>query len=224
MAAIGELAKAEFDLNPDPRVLLMLGEINLELWRCIAELADNSIDGFLHATRGGATVGTPEVRITLPTAIGDGAYLRVRDNGPGMTPEVLELAVRAGWTGNNPIDNLGLFGMGFNIATARLGGSTTVWTTKAGEPLWHGVEIDFDRLRQQRHFRTPHLTRPKSDVSQHGTEVHVARLQSEQLQSLVKPATQNPTSRKITDFRAYEAAPGVSVHRMESLTFGERLP
>jgi hypothetical protein len=191
MATVGEVATAEFDLNPDPRVLPMLGEINLELWRCIAELADNSVDGFLHAMRAGTAMATPEVRITLPTSISDGAYLRVRDNGPGMSPEVLEMAVRAGWTGNNPIDNLGLFGMGFNIATARLGGLTTVWTTKVGDPLWHGLEIDFDRLRQQRHFKTPHLTRPKSDSSQHGTEVHIGRLKSEQMQRLVRPATQS---------------------------------
>jgi hypothetical protein len=191
VATTSETGKPEFDLNPDPRVLPMLGEINLDLWRCVAELVDNSIDGFLHATRNGAVMGAPEVRITLPTAIGNAAYVRVRDNGPGMTPDTLEFAVRAGWTGNNPIDNLGLFGMGFNIATARLGGLTTVWTTRAGESVWHGVEIDFDRLRQQRHFRTPHLTRPKSEASQHGTEVHVGRLKQEQLQSLAKTATQN---------------------------------
>ena len=45
----------------------------------------------------------------------------VRDNGPGMTIDRLENAVRAGWTGNDPVNNLGMFGMGFNIATARLG-------------------------------------------------------------------------------------------------------
>ena len=32
----------EFDLQPDPRVLVMLGELNLEPWRCVAELVDNS--------------------------------------------------------------------------------------------------------------------------------------------------------------------------------------
>ena len=30
-------AAAEFDLQPDPRVLPMLGEINIDQWRCIAE-------------------------------------------------------------------------------------------------------------------------------------------------------------------------------------------
>jgi hypothetical protein len=31
----------EFDLQPDPRVLPMLSEINIDQWRCIAELVDN---------------------------------------------------------------------------------------------------------------------------------------------------------------------------------------
>jgi len=189
MAATGEMAQ-EFDLIPDPRVLPMLGEINLEPWRCIAELADNSIDGFLNSMRAGAACETPEVRISLPTAITENATVRVRDNGPGMTPELLEKAVRAGWTGNNPMDNLGLFGMGFNIATARLGGSTTVWTTRSGDRVWHGVEIDFERLRQQRHFRTPYLTRAKSDPGVQGTEVTVGRIKADQLQGLARQGTQ----------------------------------
>jgi hypothetical protein len=191
MALTSDVALPEFDLNPAPRVLPMLGEINLELWRCIAELTDNSVDGFLHASRAGAAIGSPEVRVDLPRAVTDNAYVRVRDNGPGMSADVLEQAVRAGWTGNNPIDNLGLFGMGFNIATARLGGATTVWTTRAGEAQWHGVEIDFDRLRQQGHFRSPHLTRPKSSVEVHGTEVQITRLKADQLQALARTATQN---------------------------------
>lgn len=190
MATTQEVAREDFDLNPDPRVLPMLGEINLELWRCIAELCDNSVDGFLHAHRNGVAVPQPEVRITLPVAVTENAVVRVRDNGPGMAPEVLEQAVRAGWTGNNPIDNLGLFGMGFNIATARLGGATTVWTTRAGDAHWHGVEIDFERLRQQGTFRTPHLTRQKSNLALHGTEVEVGRLKPDQLQTLARAPTQ----------------------------------
>ena len=41
----------DFDLQPDPRVLQMLGEVKLDQWRCIAELVDNCIDGFLVARR-----------------------------------------------------------------------------------------------------------------------------------------------------------------------------
>ena len=48
------------------------------------------------------------------------ARVVVKDNGPGMSIETLEHALKAGWTGNNPLSALGLFGMGFNIATARV--------------------------------------------------------------------------------------------------------
>ena len=146
---------SEFTLLPDPRVLPMLGEISLEQWRCIAELVDNSVDGFLSSTRSGSSISSPEVHVVLPTSSAPQSKVVIRDNGPGMTSDMLEKAVRAGGTGNNPIDNLGLFGMGFNIATARLGSNTIVWTTRTGDSEWHGLRIDFDQLRRQGHFRTP---------------------------------------------------------------------
>ena len=73
----------------------MLGEINLEQWRCLGELIDNAVDGFLNETRKGNTIGDLEVFVDLPTADAEGAQLRVRDNGPGMAPEVLQNAVSA---------------------------------------------------------------------------------------------------------------------------------
>ncbi|MBI5499768.1 MAG: ATP-binding protein [Deltaproteobacteria bacterium] len=178
----------EFDLQPDPRILPMLGEINLAQWRCIGELIDNSVDGFLGAQRAGAACRDPEVLINLPSSDHPGAQITVRDTGPGMDPGTLEKAVRAGWTGNDPISNLGMFGMGFNIATARLGTVTTVWTSRDHDPEWYGVEIDFERLTRQRHFKTPMLARPKADPREHGTEVIVTRIKPEQRQWFARTA------------------------------------
>src|SRR6202167_1858412 len=152
----------EFDLTPDPRVLQMLGEINLHQWRCLAELIDNSIDGFLHAARSGMPIGAPEIGVTLPMADNENARVVVKDNGPGMSFQLLENAVKAGWSGNNPLANLGLFGMGFNIATARLGLVTEVWTSRAGDPVEVGIRIDFDELKALRTFKVPRHTRPKT--------------------------------------------------------------
>lgn len=188
----------EFDLQPDPRVLPMLGEINIDQWRCIAELVDNAIDGFLHASREGNPIVAPRVDIILPTTDKDGAQLKIVDTGNGMTAEVLERAVRAGWSGNNPIDNLGLFGMGFNIATARLGSVTEVWTTRKGDNEWHGLSIDFDELRRQRHFKTPHLVRPKPDSDTHGTEVTIKRLKPEQRRWLARAASQTSVRKRLS--------------------------
>ncbi|GAI44491.1 unnamed protein product, partial [marine sediment metagenome] len=178
--AVIQVSEQGFDLQPDPRVLPMLGEINIDQWRCIAELIDNSVDGFLKASRDLQPLPAPRVEVILPVADKDGAHVRILDNGRGMSPDVLEKAVRAGWSGNNPIDSLGLFGMGFNIATARLGSVTEVWTTRKGETEWHGLSIDFDELRRQRHFKTPHLKRAKADPELHGTEISIKRLKPEQ--------------------------------------------
>src|SRR5690606_40321213 len=69
---------------------------------CLAELIDNSIDGFLHAARTGTPVDAPEIGVNLPTADNEDARVVVKDNGPGMSFELLENAVKAGWSGNSP--------------------------------------------------------------------------------------------------------------------------
>lgn len=190
--------EVEFDITPAPRVLPMLGEINIDQWRCIAELVDNSVDSFLNESRSGNDVSDAKVDVHLPQADSTAATLRVIDNGPGMTPSQLENAVRAGWSGNNPIDNLGLFGMGFNIATARLGSITEVWTTRRGENEWHGIEIDFDKLREQKHFRTTHKVRAKIDPEQHGTEITVRKIKPEQRKWLAKGSSQTIVRKRLS--------------------------
>ena len=186
-----------FDLTPEPRILPMLGEINLAHWRCIAELVDNAIDGFLNAADEGVSLEHPEIHVSLPTNASGHPRITVRDNGPGMTPETLEKAVRAGWTGNEPIGNLGMFGMGFNIATARLGTRTRVWTTRRGDSEWHGLTIDFQTLMQQRHFRTPRSTRPKSDPWEHGTEITIEQLKQETAQAVARTGSRSRITREL---------------------------
>lgn len=170
----------ELDLTPAPRVLQMLGEITLEQWRCLAELIDNSIDGFIDAARSGTPITRPEISVTIPMADTESARVSVKDNGPGMSIEVLENALRAGWTGNDPLSKLGLFGMGFNIATARLGVVTEVWTSRSGDPEQVGVRIDLEELRATDNYRVPRQTRPKADHTEHGTEIVISRLKPEQ--------------------------------------------
>ena len=186
-----------FDLTPDPRVLQILGEINLDQWKCLAELIDNSVDSFINSRRQGFGLESPVVAISLPTQSRDDASISVRDNGPGMTIEQLESAVRAGWSGNNPLDNLGLFGMGFNIATARLGMVTEVYTTRAGDAEWIGLRIDLNELRRTRNYHTPRLTRPKADPQAHGTEIKILRLKADQRIYFAKTANHQRIRRQL---------------------------
>lgn len=188
----------DFDLTPDPRVLQILGEINLDQWKCLAELIDNSVDAFINARRAGEPVESPSVSISLPTQDRADAAVSIRDNGPGMTIEQLERAVRAGWSGNNPLDNLGLFGMGFNIATARLGMVTEVYATRAGDQEWTGLRIDLNELRRTRSYHTPRLTRPKADPSAHGTEIKILQLKADQRLYFSKNANHQKIRRQLS--------------------------
>ena len=176
----------------------MLGEISLEQWRCVAELIDNSIDGFLNEATEGTSPSQAEIVVSLPTTTSGNPVIKVRDNGPGMRADILEMAVRAGWTANEPVGNLGMFGMGFNISTARLGTRTRVWTTTAADNEWHGLEIDFQTLIQQRHYRTPRLSRPKQDPAEHGTEISIDRLKTEASQWFAKTGNRSRVERELS--------------------------
>jgi hypothetical protein len=168
------------DVRPHPRLLSVLGDIEYAAWQCLAEFSDNAFDDFLLAPP--APGETPLVSITLP---GRGsshvdAQVWIVDNGRGMDLERLNNALRAGWSGNERFGQLGLFGMGFNIATARLGNVTKVRTTRAGDPEWISVTIDLRKLAAASDFMVPVVREVKDDPAIHGTEVIISELKPEQ--------------------------------------------
>jgi hypothetical protein len=217
-------ATTNFDLQPDPRILPMLGEINLPQWRCLAELVDNGVDGFLSMVRCGEAPADPEISVNLPMRDDASARVTVSDNGPGMTPDRLEKAVRAGWSGNNPMDSLGMFGMGFNIATARLGTVTTVWTSRMGEDEEHGLRIDFDELRKQGHFRTPRLTRAKTVPNMSGTSIAIERLKPDQRAWFAKPGNRAAAKQEIAKAYSSMLRPNGVPMTFKLILNGRRVP
>ncbi|MDJ0836345.1 MAG: ATP-binding protein [Acidobacteriota bacterium] len=187
----------EIDLTPHPRILSMLGEINLEPWRCIAELIDNSIDGFLKAKERGILNKSPKIWINIPTTKKGNYHITLNDNGPGMNPATLSNSVRAGWTSNSPFGNMGMFGMGFNIATARIGVITQVWSTESGDNSWHGVEIDFEQLQKQDNYKTKPLRKPKNIRAESGTQVIIKKVKPEHMSWFLKSGNRNQIKKRL---------------------------
>lgn len=166
------------DITPTPRILRTLGEIPFQTWQCVAELIDNSIDAFLSDKT--AMPEEVERRITVTwasdTVAADDRTIEVTDNACGMSIEQLQNAVRAGYSSNDPIGNLGLFGMGFNISTARLGEVTTIMSTRSGDADWVGIKIDFQKLIDTKRFDAPIIRKAKTDPSERGTKITISRL------------------------------------------------
>src|SRR5262245_60308192 len=128
------MASPTLDITPSPRILRTLGEIPFSAWQCIAELVDNSLDAFSK----NSITGNKRVIISWS---GDDVPIKDRnleiiDTGPGMELEMLQNCVRAGYSSNDPINNLGLFGMGFNIATARIGDETLILSATETSKEW----------------------------------------------------------------------------------------
>ena len=166
------------DITPNPRILRVLGEIPFQPWQCVAELVDNSLDAFAKSRREGKSVEGSRIDILWSddNVAASERVLEVVDNGQGMELESITNAVKAGYTSNDPSSSLGLFGMGFNIATAKLGETTELLSARAGDDAWTGVEIDFDTLVKRHAFIVPVVRQAKTETEQSGTKVQVSRL------------------------------------------------
>jgi len=198
---------ASIDITPSPRILSVLGDIDFKVWQCLCEIIDNSIDSFNSETFNNSVLSPhglsfgykPEIQIKLPSTswsrLNVNNSLVIKDNAEGMTLESLEKSLKAGWSGNDPITKLGLFGMGFNIATARLGKKTEVITSTKGSKEFIKVTIDFNELESSGHFDAPIEFIPKKadEMQKHGTEVRITKLKTEHL----KPLFQRKKQREI---------------------------
>ena len=81
---------------------------------------------------------------------------------------------------------MGLFGMGFNIATARLGGRTEIVTFRKEDKHCTKVIIDFRELEETGKFKVPVTQETKTDdqIGKSGTVVSISKLNLPQLKSL----------------------------------------
>lgn len=164
----------EITITPDPQILQVLSYLEMKPQDSLCELIDNSLDAMAW------TVGEPAgiVSIELPTRrqIEEGsAVVRVRDNGPGMTIEQVENALRAGYSAKPRYGSLGLFGVGFNIATGKLGRTTTLVTSREQDDFAVRVTVDLLNLRRAGNFKVVASRILKPESLQHGTVVEVAQ-------------------------------------------------
>lgn len=165
------------DITPDPKVLVALTHTPLKPLDALCELIDNAIDSFRAARIEATPEAHPMIQITVPgesEARGGGGVVRVVDNGAGLDRDGLANALKAGFSGKNRYDTLGLFGMGFNIATGKLGQRTTVITAKRGNTKALKVVLDLVAIQRSKTFEVPVEEIDKPDELAHGTWVEVS--------------------------------------------------
>ncbi|MBB5923863.1 hypothetical protein FHR81_004936 [Actinoalloteichus hoggarensis] len=157
----------------------MIAEVDLQLHQCLGELIDNALDELVEASTEDRTL-EPRIDITLPVSrtVGRSSAISVEDNGRGMSPTQLQEALSAGTSGKQRFGSLGLFGMGFNIATARLGTITEVRTGRSGDDRWVIATLDLTAMRRQSTYEVP-LRYERKAREEHGTLVTVTGLRED---------------------------------------------
>lgn len=166
-----------FDFTPDPKVLIALTHTPMLPLDALCELIDNSIDSFAAAKIQGKPVGKPLIVIELPTrkdVVNNTGILRIRDNGPGMTSENAEKALKAGFSGNNPYDSLGLFGMGFNISTGKIGIKTVFMTACTENDYYIKTVIDLEKINREKNYQLFVSQETKSSEFSQGTVIEIS--------------------------------------------------
>lgn len=153
------------NITPDTKVLIALTRTTMQPIDALCELIDNAIDSFKHATEKGIVIDNPMVTVEIASKKdikNGGGRICVADNGPGMTVEELEKSIRAGYSGNNAYDNLGLFGMGFNISTGKLGVRTRVATARPGAKDYILVDLDLNEINRSKSFQVPYEVKDRA--------------------------------------------------------------
>ncbi|HBT75948.1 MAG TPA: hypothetical protein DEB39_03285 [Planctomycetaceae bacterium] len=180
------------DITPTPKILRTLGDIPFEIWQCFAELIDNSLDAFADAERRGIQIPTPTIHVywSRESTPSQDREIVINDNALGMDLASLENAAKAGYSANDPISHLGLFGMGFNIATARLGGETDFVSSQKGDTKYTGIKINFEQLIKKRTFIAPVINEEKEDSNDSGTRITIRNLKDGIYGQLQKKLTQ----------------------------------
>ena len=164
-------------VTPSPNILKAITRNPLNPVDALCELIDNAIDSFSSAEDEGIDIGQAVIAIQLPSREDvktESWTLSVRDNGPGLSREGALSAVTAGYSGNNPHDRLGLFGLGFNTATGKIGALTELRTRQHTAGDWTLVEVDLERMIRVGSYNVD-ITAYRADGDDHGTVVQITR-------------------------------------------------
>jgi len=164
----------EITITPEPQILQVLTYLEMRPIDSLCELIDNSIDALAEQHCDTGTV----IMIDLPSKkeVEDGsARVRVRDNGPGMTLDQVENSLKAGYSSKQRYGSLGLFGVGFNIASGKIGCQTRVLTARKEDDHAIQVIVDLVTLKRSGNFKVVATRIAKPDGLVNGTVVEISK-------------------------------------------------
>lgn len=214
-------APQSINVTPSPQILEVIAEVDLQVHHCLAELIDNALDELKDASSEDGEF-EPRIDIDLPygARVTRSSKIHIADNGRGMSVGALERALSAGTSGKAMLGSLGMFGMGFNIATTRLGSLTEVRTGRRGDEEWVVASIDIQRMIEGGTYEIP-LRREPKQRDQSGTIITVTRLKDDIISKLSSNRAARDTKVRLGRIYTYMLRDPQGGHSGASLMGGE---
>jgi len=171
------MTSKKFDITPDIRLLVDIGEANYEVPQAISELIANSMDArYL------------DEKVKIEVFIDDNE-ISIIDNGIGMTEnilaEALRLAAQMDTVTGNTKARKGMYGLGLKAACASLGKHWNIVTRPEGDPNQYSVEIDLvdwlkkkDRKNWEVEVKSEKFKKGEGPIGDrtHGTAITITKL------------------------------------------------
>lgn len=171
------MTSKKFDITPDIRLLVDIGEANYEVPQAISELIANSMDARYQDEKVKIEVFIDENEITII------------DNGIGMSEnilaEALRLAAQMDTVTGNTKARKGMYGLGLKAACASLGKHWSIVTRQEGDPNQYSVEIDLadwlkkkDRKNWEVEVKSERCKKGEGPIGDrtHGTAITIRKL------------------------------------------------
>jgi len=164
-----------FDITPNVKFLNSMRNSGHDNYTAINDLTDNPLD---------TDVDAKNIRVDIKQSKGEYIFVRISDDGSGMTHKVLGEGLKHGSeTGREKETFLGGYGCGGKTAGLSIGKKIEIRTKSKNEPFFI-VDYDYDEIQKDENFRVPNrIGTPEEYVefmkitgSETGTIVTVSRL------------------------------------------------
>ena len=169
--------KKTFNIVPDIRLLVDIGQANYQVPEAVSELIANSMDARVD-----------ELKLDIEVVINPD-FVSITDNGKGMSRDILGEALRLAAqmdqiTGNTE-SRKGMYGLGMKAACSSLGSHWRIVTRPPGDKNEYSIELDLTdwlRKKDRQGWEVEVLTSPYDAKSsllgnrKHGTAILLTKL------------------------------------------------
>ena len=136
---------SQIDLSPPASSLIeSIRSIGYSFPFAIADLIDNSI-----------SKDAKKIQIVIQSGVASKVSVSVVDNGLGMSPQELRLAMSLGGKGpseERDAKDMGRFGLGLKTASFSQARILTVISRKSNQSEWYGIRWDLDFVIQKNKY------------------------------------------------------------------------